>query len=285
MKKNIKLGLGQILIEGGEPIRNLKRAIKVIKEAKSENCDIILLPECLDLGWTHPSAKKEAETIPGKWSDLISNIANEMNIWVCAGLTEKKENKIYNAAVLFDNSKNIVLKYRKINILSDALSFYNIGNRLNVVDTPFGKIGVNICSDNYIDSLHIGHALARMGAEIILSPSSWTVDYDTIVGKKNSYGEKWIEPYSILAKLYNLVVCATTSVGTIVGGPFEGRKMMGGSLVVNKSGVLLEGEYNEYAGSLSTINIDLYDKITKGTQIGESLKSKGYRFDSISDIS
>ena len=124
-----------------------------------------------------------------------------------------------------------------------------------------------------------------MGAEIILSPSSWTVDYDTIVGKKNSYGEKWIEPYSILAKLYDLVICATTSVGTIVGGPFEGRKMIGGSLVVNRSGVILEGEYNEYAGSLSTIDINLNDNAAKGTQIGEVLKSKGYGFDSISNIS
>ena len=52
-----------------------------------------------------PFCKNRSETIPGKWSDLILNVANEMDIWVCAGLTEKKENKIYNAAVLFDNSK------------------------------------------------------------------------------------------------------------------------------------------------------------------------------------
>ena len=285
MKRTIKLGLGQILIEGGEPKRNLERAISIIKKAKIKGCDIILLPECIDFGWTHPSAKTEAKEIPGKWSKLISDIAHEMDIWVCAGLTEKEDEKLYNSAVLIDNLNNIVLKYRKINILSDALGYYNIGNQLKVVETPFGKIGVNICSDNYIDSLHIGHTLGRMGSEIILSPSSWTVDYDTIVGEKNSYGKKWIEPYTILAKLYNLVVCATTSVGTIVGGPFEGKKMMGGSLVVSKSGVILEGEFNEYAGSLSIIDIELGNNAAKGTLIGKNLKSKGYKFDSLNDIS
>ena len=186
---------------------------------------------------------------------------------------------------MIDNSKNIILKYRKINILSDALEYYTIGNQLKVAETPFGKIGLNICSDNYIDSLHIGHTLGRMGSEIILSPSSWTVDYDTIVGEKNSYGRKWIEPYTILAKLYNLVVCATTSVGTIVGGPFEGKKMMGGSLVVNETGVILEGEFNEYAGSLSIIDMEIKNNTAKGTQIGKSLKSKGYKFDSLDNIS
>ena len=284
MNKTIKLGLGQILVEGGEPERNLQRAIDAIKQAKTKGCDIVLLPECLDLGWTHPSAKTEAEEIPGKWSNMISNVASDLDIWVCAGLTEYKDEKIFNSAILCDNSNNIVIKYRKINVLSDGLEFYSIGNKLSVIDSPFGKIGLNICSDNYIDSLHIGHTLARMGAEIILSPSSWTVDYSTIVGKENSYGSKWIEPYTILANLHNLVVCATTSVGTILGGPFEGKKMMGGSLVVGPEGVLLEGKYNEYAGSLSTLEIMLCKKSHKGTQIGELLRSKGYRFDSISDI-
>ena len=166
MNRTIKLGLGQILIEGGEPERNLERAIEMIKKAKIAGCDIILLPECIDFGWTHPSAKTEAKKIPGKWSNLLSNIAHEMNIWVCAGLTEKKDKKLYNSAVLIDNSNNIILKYQKINILSDALEYYNIGNQLKVAETPFGKIGLNICSDNYIDSLHIGHTLGEWGQKL-----------------------------------------------------------------------------------------------------------------------
>ena len=52
----MKIGLGQLLVEGGEPERNLERAIELIIEAKENNCDLILLPETLDFGWTHPSA-------------------------------------------------------------------------------------------------------------------------------------------------------------------------------------------------------------------------------------
>ena len=64
MKKIIKIGMGQLLVEGGEPDRNLSRAKLMIEEASKKKCDIILLPECLDLGWTHPSSKIEALPIP-----------------------------------------------------------------------------------------------------------------------------------------------------------------------------------------------------------------------------
>mgnify|MGYP001224700682 FL=1 len=82
----------------------------MIDMAYEENCDILLLPECLDLGWTHPSAKDEATSIPGKWSDMICNAAAKNNIWVCAGLTEQHCNKTYNSVILCDGSKNIILK-------------------------------------------------------------------------------------------------------------------------------------------------------------------------------
>ena len=72
-KNKIKIGMGQLLVEGGEPERNLDRAQSMIEEASKESCDIILLPECLDLGWTHPSAKKQALPIPGSYSNKISS--------------------------------------------------------------------------------------------------------------------------------------------------------------------------------------------------------------------
>src|SRR5690606_26838313 len=102
-----------------------------------------------------------------------------------------------------------------------------------VFDTPWGKTGMNICADNYIDSLHIGHTLARMGAQLIISPSSWTVDYSVVEGT-DPYRDKWLKPFKILASYHNIVVASTTSVGYIVGGPYEGKKMIGCSLVVDK---------------------------------------------------
>lgn len=275
--KLIKVGMGQLLVEGGEPERNMNRAEKMIREASGRDCDLVLLPECLDLAWTHPSAKKEAQPIPGLYSDRFCKLAQELKIYICAGLTERDKEKVYNTAIFIDRNGELLLKYHKINLLTVEQPFYSIGRSLSAIETPFGIVGVNICADNYLDSLAIGHALAEMGAQIILSPSSWTVDH-FINETQDPYKEKWIKPYLTLSKLYDLVIIGATSVGYIVGGPYEGKKMIGCSLAVNKNGVIDRGPYLEFAGELIPVDIEIPERREKGTEIGEMLKKKGYQF-------
>jgi predicted amidohydrolase len=116
MNSILKIGMGQLLVEGGEPERNLERAGDMVKEAAEKGCDLVLLPECLDLAWTHPSAKTEAHPIPGPYSDILCGLAKTQNIYLCAGLTEFSGDKVYNAAVFINPSGEILLKYRKINV-------------------------------------------------------------------------------------------------------------------------------------------------------------------------
>lgn len=274
-KGRIKIGMGQMLVEGGEPVRNLGRAKEMVEKASKLKCDFVLLPEVLDLGWTHPSAKNEAEPIPGNRSDLLCSWAKQNKINICCGLTEKLNDKVFNTALLIDSDGNIIQKYHKINLLVVEQEYYTVGQHLSVIDTQFGTIGVNVCADNYHDSLEIGHTLARMGAQIILSPSAWTIDYHQ-TDTDNPYREKWYKPFHTLAGLYNLVIVSTTSVGYIVGGPYEGKKMVGCSLAVGKKGVIANGPYNEFAGELVTCEFDVPVRKEKGTEIGLMLQKKGF---------
>ncbi len=282
MAQHVKIGLGQLLVEGTEPERNFERATKLIKRAKEDGCEIILLPETIDFAWTHPNALLKSHPIPGPYSDFFCEQAKEHEIYICVGLTEKVEGMElnYNTALFIDDKGEILQKYRKINLLEVEHPYYEVGNSINVIDTKWGKMGLNICADNYLDGLHIGHALARMGAQFILSPSSWTVDYD-ITEEDDPYREKWLKPFQILAELYNLVVVSTTSVGYIVGGPYEGKKMVGCSLAVGKDGVIAQGQFNEYAGHLAIAEFEVPERPEKGTQIGKMLQQKGYTFDKL----
>lgn len=279
--ESVRIGLCQLLVEGGEPARNLARATEQIAQAAAQGCDIVLLPETLDFAWTHPSALTEAEPIPGVFSDQLCAAAARHGVYVCAGLTERgPQGQNYNAALLIDPQGTIILKYHKINLLSVEQPFYAVGQTLNVVDTPLGKIGVNICADNYLDGLSIGHTLARMGAEFILAPASWTVDY-SITEEHDPYQEKWVRPFSILARLYNVVVVSTTSVGYIVGGPYEGKKSIGCSLAVDANGVQAQGTFNEFAGEVIVADLARPVRPERGTDIGAMLQRKGYRFDQL----
>ena len=280
---NIKIGMVQLLVEGGEPERNLTRALKSIKDSKLLNCDLVILPETLDLGWTHPSSQREAEIIPGPRSIMLCNAARNNNIWICAGLTEFENSRIYNTAILINREGDIVLKYRKINILEKALDFYEIGNSISTTHTEFGIIGVNICSDNYADSLHLSHTLSRMGAQLILSPSSWTVDY-SINENDDPYRDKWVTPYKFITNLYENAIIGVTSIGYLVGGPYEGKKSVGCSLVVVNGDVLNTSRFNEFCTEITPIELQIPSQKYKGTQIGKMLKSKGYNFDGLCSL-
>lgn len=274
--KRMKVGMAQLLVEGGEPERNFERAARLVQEAKAAGCDLVLLPETIDFAWTHPSAIAAAHTVPGSFSSIFSRLAAEHQIWICVGLTERvDDNTRYNCALIIDDKGNVVLKHRKINLLEVEFPFYEVGQKLEVADTPWGKIGLNICADNYIDSVQLGHALARMGAQVILSPSSWTVDY-SVTEIDEPYHDKWSRPLGILARLYGLVIISTTSVGYIVGGPYEGKKMVGKSLAMGPQGVLAEGPMNEFAGELVTVEFEVPERPEKGTQIGMRLSRMGY---------
>ena len=272
----INLAMGQMLVEGGKLHENLDRAGEMIRRAAAEGCRIVVLPECLDLGWTHPSARRLAEPIPGGPSDRLAQAARDAGIHVVAGLTERAEDRIFNAAVLIDPDGQILLVHRKINVLDIAQDLYATGDRLSVAHTPLGTIGVNICADNFPDSLCLGHALARMGAQVLLSPSAWAVDadHDPVA---EPYGGLWKGAYATLAGLYEMPVVGVSNVGRITAGPWQGRKCIGCSLAIGPSGqTIAQGPYGETAEALIAVEIEISRRRETGTEIAPMLRRKGY---------
>ena len=230
-KRRYRVGMAQILVEGGRPDANLGRAVRAIGEAAAQGCRLVVLPECLDLGWTDPSARDLARPIPGPHAERLAQAAREHRIYVAAGLVERAGDRLYNAAVLIDPEGRILLHHRKINELDIALDLYSIGDRLGVVETELGTVGLATCADNFGSSLAIGHVLARMGAQLILSPSAWAVDADHD-DEHEPYGKLWLDSYSELARLYDVTVdrCQQRGLddGRALGGPQGHRLLAGG---------------------------------------------------------
>ena len=48
------LALIQMLVEGGDKEGNLCRAEERVAEAGRQGAEVVVLPEALNLGWTHP---------------------------------------------------------------------------------------------------------------------------------------------------------------------------------------------------------------------------------------
>ncbi len=270
------LGMGQMLVEGGEAEGNLRRATAMIREAARRGCRIVVLPECLDLGWTWPGARELAQPVPGPFSEALAEAAREAGIHVVAGLTERCREKLYNTAVLISPAGEILLKHRKINELSIAHDLYATGDSLAVAQTPLGTVAINICADNFPDSLALAHAQARMGARLLLSPCAWAVDADHD-NEREPYGDLWLRSYTTLARLYDMTVVGVSNVGWLREGPWRGRKCIGCSLAVGPGGqVLARGPYGETAEALIVAPVRVEPLPVRGTALLELLRQRGY---------
>ena len=248
--------MGQMLVEGGEPERNLERAAGMIAEASRQGCQVVVLPECLTFGWTHPAARKGAPPIPGAHSDALAAVARGAGLWVAAGLVERDGDCLYNTAILLSPESEIVLKHRKVNELKLAHDLYTLGTSVACADTPLGRVGLLVCADNFPDSLDLGRALGRMGCRLILSPCAWAVpgNHDNAA---EPYGALWLGSYSTLTRDFPLTVVGVSNVGEVDAGPWQGRKCIGCSLAMGAGGVILaQGPYGSDAEALEVIEVE-----------------------------
>ena len=263
-----KLAMIQMLVDFHQPETNLNRAARLVKQAAAQGADICILPECMDLGWGTPEASALARPIPGPVSDRLCSIARENGVWLVSGLTERVEGKIYNAALLISSAGDILLHHRKINVLTGVEDVYSIGDRLAVADTPFGKIGIDICADNAVQSLSVGHTLARMGAEMILSPCAWAVPPQR--DESVPYGQEWHIPYGHLSSLYGVYVVGVSNVGQVPCGSWQGWKAIGNSIAYGPDGKPLAVlPYGENAQCIRLLSVEPRKAQHQGTALAE----------------
>ncbi len=251
-----KLAIVQMAVKTGDRSANLKTAEARIIEAAENNAQVILLPEVMDLGWASPTALTKAQPIPeGETSQTLIRLAKQHKVYICSGLIEQDGDKIFNSAILINPKGEIILKHRKINELDIAQPYYALGQDMHVCQTEFGSFGVLICADANTPGYVLTRTLGYMGADVILSPSSWAVKatHDNI---SEPYGQMWIDAYHPVAKDFSIWIASASNVGWMEDGPWEGWKGIGCSLVVDPKGeVALHGPYGEEADKILYIDI------------------------------
>lgn len=263
MTRRFKLAMIQMLVEGGAKQRNLERARGLIIEAAQQGAQVLVLPEAMTLGWTHASARKSAERIPdGATCWMLKELAQQHHLYICSGLVERDDERIFNSAVLIGPEGDVLLHHRKLNELDIALDLYACGDRLNVAQTPLGTFGLMICADAFVQGQVISRTLGVMGAEIILSPCAWAVDADHD-NLRDPYGQLWLDNYQPVAREFGLWIAGVSNVGWLTDGPWKGRKCIGCSLLIDAEGQPVQ--QGPYGADAETI---LYSEIEMGKNAG-----------------
>jgi predicted amidohydrolase len=255
--RTLRIGMAQMLVVPGALEDNLSRAVAMIHAAAQEGCVIVVLPECLDVGWTSSTARELAQPVPGPVSDRLCEAAARERVVVVAGLTERDGDRLFNTAILVGADGAILGKHRKINEMDFARKVYAAGDSLHAVATEHGVIGVDICADNAFSSLALGRALSALGAEVLLSPCAWAVPpgFDNA---DRPYGDEWVTAYGALARETGMPVVGVSNVGPVVGGEWDGWRCIGASLAVGSDGeVLVQAPFSDHEEALVTVDIAL----------------------------
>jgi len=232
--KIAKAAICQIFCLDGDRRGNFVRIENAIREAKEAGADIACFPETAILGWVNPDAHKRAFPIPGEDSERLCRMAKDYNLHLCVGLAEKEGRSLYDSAVLIDSKGNILLKHRKINLLTELMNPpYTAGKNIDAIKTEFGKIGLLICADT-----HDGKILKRMAA---LKPDLLLIPYGYAAAEEEwpGHGKELEKVVTNTAKKTGAFVIGTNLVGEITHGPWKGRIYGGQSVAVNSTGQVM----------------------------------------------
>jgi len=118
-----------------------------------------------------PNMETVAQEIPGAITQACSELARQHGIYLVPGsIYEKKNNRIYNTAPVFDPQGNLLGLYRKLYPWRPH-EITSSGEETCVFDIPgIGRVGLCICLDLWFPE--VIRDLVWHGAEVILIPTA-----------------------------------------------------------------------------------------------------------------
>jgi predicted amidohydrolase len=174
----------------GDVEGNLRRIEALVERAAGRGARVCVLPECAvpgyadlgtDLFWSTREEKgylpvrRVAETVPGPTTRRLGRLADRLGIYLTAPLiekaTEQGTERFYNAAILLGPDGSIRGHYRKRIpwTVADTYWMTEGPERVCVVDTEYGRLGLMICRDVHRVLRELGEARA----DIVLHCVAW----------------------------------------------------------------------------------------------------------------
>lgn len=220
---------------------NIRQATQLIERAvASDRPDVVVLPEVWSWrGGTTADKVKAADIIPGgeAW-EVLATLARRHRIWVHGGSMIEtipgSVSQVYNTTCVFDREGREAARYRKIHMFDitapDGTPYNESdtirpGDDVVLYDLEGLKVGCTICYDMRFAELYV--TLAKQGADIIMVPSSFTVQ----TGK--DHWEVMLRARAIETQCY---VVAPGQYGPFVDGKGGTRLSYGHSLVADPWG-------------------------------------------------
>ncbi|HVI55633.1 MAG TPA: carbon-nitrogen hydrolase [Luteibacter sp.] len=252
-RKTLKVALLQETDRGSRDA-NLDAIEAGLREAAKAGVELVLLQELHNGPYFCQRESVDvfdlAETIPGPGTERIGKLAEELKLVVIASIFEKRATGLYhNTAVVFDRSREIAGKYRKMHIPDDPAfyeKFYFTPGDLGFdpIQTSVGKLGVLVCWDQWYPEA--ARLMALAGADILFYPTAIGWDPNDDDAEKARQREAWItvQRGHAVANGLPLLSCNRTGYEADPSNVGSGIQFWGSSFVAGP-----QGEFIAQAGT------------------------------------
>lgn len=215
---------------------NLSEAERLIEIAVAQGAKLVALPEYFAIMGLKDTDKVKAREKEGNGpiQRFLSKMAKKHQIWLIGGsvpLETGDPKKVRNTCLVFDPTGKQVARYDKIHLFNLDLGnehyheddTIEAGDKVVVLDTPLGRIGLSICYDLRFPELY--RAMGEV--DLIVVPAAFT---DT-TGK--AHWETLVRARAIENQCYVLAPAQG-------GYHLSGRETHGNSMIVDPWGVVLD---------------------------------------------
>ena len=190
--KFVRIGACQTPEVIGDPQAALACILQFATEGNKKNVDLLLFPECFLTGYILDKAYVSNYSYDLK-SEQFSAILNQLEHVkpvLVLGVSEKKQGKLYNSAVVV-NRGEISGVYRKTHLIDPNELFFTPGDEYPVFEVKGLRYGINICYDaQFVDA---AKSIAEQGARLLLSLSQNMLKLRTAEFWKDRHSDICIE--------------------------------------------------------------------------------------------
>ncbi len=162
---------------------NLNEAGRLIEKAAQQGAKLVVLPEFFAIMGMKETDKIAVREQPGSGQiqNFLSETARKHKIWLVGGsipLVADAPNKVRNSCLVYNELGEQVARYDKIHLFNLDLGneqyheadTIEAGDKVVVVDSPFGRIGLAVCYDLRFPELF----RAMKDVDIIVLPAAFT---------------------------------------------------------------------------------------------------------------
>ena len=215
---------------------NLAEAERLVALAAAGGAKLVALPEFFAIMGNKDTDKVAAREEEGKGpiQKFLATAAKKHKIWLVGGsvpMACDNPKKVRNSCMVYDDKGKLVARYDKIHLFGLDLGVEHYqeektieaGDRIVVLDSPFGRIGLSVCYDLRFPELY----RAMPDVDIILVPSAFTA----------TTGKAHFETLVRARAIENLAYVIAPAQG---GYHLSGRETHGDTMIVDPWGVVLD---------------------------------------------